>query len=228
MKTLFLSVFAGLTIGSAIATVDISSPYDENQANTLNDIQRLTTRMLDKDLSQSNFEGLFHLVIEKFIRLHSMRIAPGHLYDSEYSESIAFPYLTHIYSLPVSKFLLNDGDKRIKYATVLNQIFYCLMNWAPFVSEHVYKQILIEFRSQLTAFIKEYTDHTIDAADSAQTIIENLLALTEEYYQEKLTQAQKDILLSVEKNDDASFIEGMSGVLAKAVQETDEAAQESK
>lgn len=222
MKKLLLSICFGLTAGSAFTATcdDVTSNYDANQDNTLRNIQLLSALMRNPDLSYDDFITTFERVIANAIRLQSMRIAPGHVYDVGYCKAFALPYITQINSLPASKYLLNDVDKRIKYTAVVNQTIYCLMNWHPFVSEQIYKQILKEFQSQLTAFIKEYTNTAIDADYNAQVIIEKLNDLTTDYYQEKLTQDQKDMLLTVEKNEDPSFVEGMSGLLIKCIQDT--------
>lgn len=219
MKTLFLSLLTGLTIGSAIARVDISSPYDENQAEILSNIGHYGAILQDKDLLHSDFIGIFDLLIANFIRLQSMRIAPGHVHEREYCETFASPYINPMHSLPASQFLLSDITKRTKYAAVVNQILYCLMNWQPFLSDPIYKQVVNEFESQLTAFIKENSDTTIDASDNAHMIVEKLSTLTIAYYQEMLTPEQKDMLLSIEKENDTSFVEGIASILTKTLEE---------
>lgn len=209
MKTLFLSILTGLTIGSAIAipAADVCNPYDDIQDQALGDLATLRFENT-KDLSHDAFIAHYRKVIGYGLRVHSLRIAPaGYAHNKERYVEFVSPYLEQIEALDASKAIMSNLNTREKYACMLELIVYFLTNQYPFVSEAQNQKRVKEFEVQLAVALKEYFGQTVNVDHNAQQIAKILDDLTVDYYQTMLFPAQQALLNAVDKVEDSQLRE---------------------
>lgn len=231
MKKILLSLFAGLTMGSAIAipAEDVCNPYDEMQDQALNDLAALRSAHNPKDLSHEDFIQYYRKVIAYGLRVHSLRITPaGCAHNNERYVEFASSYLAQIEVLDVSKSIMTDLDKREKYAHVLEMVVYFLTNQYPFVSEVQNQKKVKEFEVQLAVVLKEYFGQTVSVDHDAQQIATILDSLTVDYYQTILFPEQQELLKVVDKVEDEQLREMKPTALLKMIRRYDREAQESQ
>lgn len=231
MKTLFLSLLIGLTIGSAIAisAEDVCNPYDDIQDQALGNLAALRSEYNPKSLSHEDFIQYYRKVIGYGLRVHSLRIAPaGYAHNNERYVEFASSYLAQIEALDVSKSIMTDLAKREKYACVIELVVYFLTNQYPFVSQAQNQKRVKEFEVQLAVTLKEYFGETTNVDHDAQQIAKILDDLTVSYYQTMLFPEQQALLKAVDKAEDGQLTEMEPTALLEMIHGYDREAQESK